>query len=232
MARKQTSFLLWQKIAAGTVLAAFVGIFGYLYTMVLTEVPTGEFVEGEHYQVIENPRRIRRDKVEVMEFFSYGCVHCFDFDPDLGAWVEVNKDRVEFVRTPAVGSTVWRMFARAYYTMANLNTLDDNHARLFNDLHGMNRVLDTPEKLAKWIDGRGASEAAFLSVYNSAAVDRDLEAADQLARRLKVAFVPSIVINGKYLVQTTRGIGYPRMLEVMDYLIEKERTDALSSPDK
>ena len=88
MARKESRFLKQQKIALGVVGIIVVAIVGYLTWLSVEESPLGEFVEGEHYLVIENPRRIRGDKIEVMEFFSYGCVHCFNFDPILDDWVE------------------------------------------------------------------------------------------------------------------------------------------------
>jgi len=222
MAKKQQRALMIQKLAVGAAVVVIVGLLGFLYTLVLTEAPLGEFVEGEHYVTIENPRRVRGDKVEVMEFFSYGCVHCFDFDPKLNDWVADNRDRIEFVRTPAISSNFWRLLARTYYAMEELGVLEENHSRLFNDLHNARRDLDSLDKIAAWIDGHGTTAAAFKSMAASPGIEQRLELADRMARRLDITSVPSIVVNGKYLVRITSEVGPTRMLDVMDYLVEKE----------
>jgi len=222
MAKKQQRALMIQKLAVGAAVVVIVGLLGFLYTLVLTEAPLGEFVEGEHYITIENPRRVRGDKVEVMEFFSYGCIHCFNFDPKLNDWVAENRDRVEFVRTPAISSNFWRLLARTYYAMDELGVLEENHSRLFNDLHNARRDLDSLDKMAAWIDGHGTTAAAFKSMAASPAVEQRLELADRLARRLEVTSVPTIVVNGKYLVRITSEVGPTRMLDVMEHLVDKE----------
>ncbi len=225
MAKKGGKFLLWQKVAVGAVAALVVGVLGYMYTLVLTEAPLGEFAEGEHYTTLADPRRVRGDKVEVMEFFSYACIHCFNFDPELEAWATANEDRVEFVRTPAVGSNLWRLLGRTYYTMAELEILDDNHTALFREIHDVRRPLDSPEKLTAFFVDRGVSENAFRSMFNSPLVNRQLETADQMARRLRVASVPTIIVNGKYMVNITSTVGITRMLQVMDHLVDKEMVE-------
>ncbi len=82
-----------QKIAVGAVAVIVIALIGYFSTLVVKDLPIlGNFVEGEHYTLLEKPRRIRGEKIEVMEFFSYGCIHCYNFDPDLTDWVEANSD--------------------------------------------------------------------------------------------------------------------------------------------
>ena len=227
---KKRDPLMWQKVAAGVIIVAFVGIFGYLYTVVLTEAPLGEFVEGEHYVLVDQPRRIRGETVEVMEFFSYGCIHCYNFEQDLSSWVAANRDKVQFIRMPAVGNTPWRALGRAYYAMSELGILDDDHSRLFHEIHEVRRPLDTPEKLASWADGKGTTEAAFLSMMMSPAVDRQIQLADQMAQRLAISSVPSIVIEGKYLVRVTADVGPARMLDVMNYLVAKVAAEKAVNP--
>ena len=88
MARKQSRVLVQQKIAAASLAAVALIAAAYLFWMTVDDAPQGEFIEGEHYLLIDNPRRIRSDKIEVMEFFGYACVHCYNFDPILTDWVE------------------------------------------------------------------------------------------------------------------------------------------------
>lgn len=231
MASKADKSLRRQRIVVIGVVAVIVGLLAWLYGIVLVDAPGGEFVEGEHYQLIDNPRRVRGDKVEVMEFFSYGCIHCYEFDPELAEWVEAHKADVKFVRMPATGSNYWRMLARTYYTMETLGVLEQDHTALFAEIHAARRVLDTPQKIAEWIDGRGTTSDAFLAAFDSPPVDNLVQGADQMGRRLKVASVPTIVVAGKYLVRATSDVGPSRMLDVMDYLVSKEKEPATPVTD-
>ena len=113
-----------QKIAVSVVVAIVIALIGYFSTLVVKDTPfLGEFVEGEHYTLVESPRRIRGDKIEVMEFFSYGCIHCYNFDPGLTDWAESNSDRINFVRKPAISNDYWRILGRNFYTMDKLGKL-------------------------------------------------------------------------------------------------------------
>jgi thiol:disulfide interchange protein DsbA len=161
-----------------------------------------------------------------MEFFSYACPHCYDFEPRLNAWAEENQDKIKFIRMPAVGTTYWITLGRAYFTMDELGILEENHAPLFDEIHRYGHDLGSLGRLSAWIDGKGTTEAAFTSSFNSSKVNRQMEIADQMARRLKIASVPAVVVNGKYLVQGTRDVGLSRMLDVVDYLVEKEMAPA------
>lgn len=227
MAKKESRFLHQQKIAVGVFVTALVGIVAYLSWMTLEEAPLGEFVEGEHYQLIDDPRRIRSDQIEVMEFFSYACVHCYNFDPELTSWVDQQGDNVNFVRMPAVASDYWRLLGRNYFVLEHLNVLDEHHMRFFRAIHDSRQTFTSSEALADFFEQAGLEEGAYETAYRSAEVNSLMARADQMARRLKVASVPTIVVQGKYMVRTTSAIGPKRMLEVMDYLVERER-DALS----
>jgi len=233
MAKKQSRFLLQQKIALGLFALTLMGIFSYLGIKSLEDSPIGEFVEGEHYQLLENPRRIRADEIEVMEFFSYGCVHCFNFEPKLSEWVESKEGNINFVRTPAIAGDYWNILGRAYFTLHQMKILEDHHMNMFRAIHQSTRNLSTPEALFDFIEENGVDRDAFGTAYRSSQVNAAMKRSDQISRRLKVASVPTIVIQGKYLVHTTRSVGQNRMLQVMDYLIALEQkskeTDLLTS---
>ena len=225
MVNKAKSFLAKQKIAVGVMAVIVVGIVVYFSTMVLKESTIlGEFVEGEHYFLIENPRRIRGEQIEVMEFFSYACVHCYNFDPDLNDWVEAKGELIKFVRMPAVANDYWRILGRNYFAMEELDILEKYHMALFREVHEVKRNFSSPDKLIDYFESQGIPRADYEKAFNSSAVLRKVSDADQMARRLRVASVPTIVVHGKYVVNVTRVVGTSRMLEVIDHLIEKETT--------
>jgi protein dithiol oxidoreductase (disulfide-forming) len=231
MVKKARSFLMQQKIAVGVVVLVVVSLIGYFSTLVISDSPMlGDFVEGEHYTLLEKPRRIRGEKIEIMEFFSYGCIFCYNFDPGLKEWVDANSDRINFVRTPAISSDYWRTLGRNYYTMDKLGLVDDYHQPFFREVHEVKRNFTTLARLADYFDGKGTTADEYMKVFNSPEVSRKIAVADQMARRLKVASVPTIIVHGKYMVRPTRTVGIARMLEVTDFLVGKELEGSAASP--
>lgn len=226
MAKRKSSFLLWQKLVVGGIAFVSVGILGFLFTLVLTEAPGGEFVEGQHYFLLDEPRRVRGDGVEVMEFFSYACIHCYNFDAPLESWAEDREDKVDFVRTPAISNAFWRLLGGAYYTMEEMGVLEDHHRALFQALHDRGERLDSIDRLAAFMADRGVDADEFRRVFNSASVQSRLSQADLMARRMRVASVPTIIVDGRYLVRITATVGPNRMLDVMDHLVEKASAPA------
>ncbi len=230
MAKHQSRFLLWQKALVGAIALVSIAVFGYFYTLIISEAPLGEFVEGEHYFRIEEPRRVRGDRVEVMEFFSYGCIHCYNFDNDLNNWVDKNTESVTFVRMPATSNTTWRLLARTYYTMEEMDILEDHHSALFRAIHEVRRRLDSAEAITTFLEERGVDPVRFRSIFNSSMISGRIQRADQLVRQLKVPSVPAIVINGEYLVRPTPNVGLSRMLDVMDHLVTMRTSTGKASP--
>jgi thiol:disulfide interchange protein DsbA len=222
MARKQSRVLVQQKIAAaslcGVVLAAAV----YLFWMTVDDAPQGDFIEGEHYLLIENPRRIRSEQIEVMEFFGYACVHCYNFDPILSDWAQEKGDSIKFIQTPAISSEYWRLLGRNFLTYQELGEHDRYHTAFFRAIHDGGRTFTDQESLSAFYEQLGGEKQAYINAFNSVGVASELSKADSMARRLKVAMVPSVVVQGKYLVRTSGSVGPKRMLDVMDYLLAKE----------
>ncbi len=228
MARRRDKVLRTQKIALGAVGFAVLALVGYLFWLVLAESPAGEFVEGKHYTLITNPVRTSGDKVDVIEFFSYGCIHCYNFDPILETWVEDNADFIRFRRSPVFSNEDWRVLGTHLYTTIELGIFDEVHAPFFRELHVTRRQLSTPEAISRWIDGRDVTAARYIEMYKSQRVLGRMAAADKLQRQLQVASVPTVVVAGKYRVRTTSEIGPKRMLEIMRHLVEKERAERMA----
>jgi len=227
MSAKQSRFLRKQKIAVGVGAGVVVLILVYLSTLLIKETPFIDgFKEGQHYFLLENPRRIRGDKIEVMEFFSYGCIHCYNLEDELTDWIEDRKDSVNFVRVPAIANEQWRTFGRAYYTMQSEQLLAANHKRVFREIHDVKRNLNSAESFAEFLvpDKDSEKRDSFIKTFNSLPITQKIERGDQLARRFRIASVPNLVVNGKYLVRASSGVGLSRMLDVVDHLIELENS--------
>lgn len=222
MARKQSRVLVQQKIAAASLSGVVLAAAAYLFWMTVDDAPQGEFIEGEHYLLIENPRRIRSDQIEVMEFFGYACIHCYNFDPILADWVQEKGGSIKFIQTPAISSKYWRLLGQNFLTYQELGEHDKYHTPFFRAVHTGGRAFTDKESLSEFYEQLGGEKQAYINAFNSVGVASELSKADSMARRLKVAMVPSIVIQGKYLVRTSGSVGPKRMLDVMDYLLAKE----------
>lgn len=229
MTKKKSSnvALIRGLIIGGVALIALLVIgYGLIYTTGATQ---GEFVAGEHYEVIETAERRRPGaNVEVVEFFSYACVHCKNFDPLIHEWLQTKPDNVEFRRVPVTFSPQWVLLAQTYYTLVALDILDQNHDRIFRRIHNTRRMFASPDEVAEFIDGNGASAAQFMEAWNGPEVRQLLRAGEAAQREVVVAAVPALAVNGAYLV--SMDVGRKVALEVVDHLIALEQGGARTAP--
>ena len=96
--------------------------------------PIGDYQEGKHYHALDIKQPSSSRRIEVIEFFWYGCPHCALFEPHLRRWVARQQPDVRFTASPAVWRAEMEPHARAYYTAKALGRLDDVHSALFNAL--------------------------------------------------------------------------------------------------
>jgi protein dithiol oxidoreductase (disulfide-forming) len=172
------------------------------------QLPSVKWIAGTNYKVLSpaQPTDVPPGKVEVVEFFWYGCPHCSVLDPYLESWRKVKPAYVEFVRVPAMWGEVQRVHARLFYTLQALGKLEELHTKVFDQIHKQQDPLytqgDDKSTLAdqlRFAKANGISESDFLTAYNSFAVQTNLQKADDLERRDRIEGVPAIVINGKYV---------------------------------
>jgi thiol:disulfide interchange protein DsbA len=178
---------------------------------------------GTHYVELPVPIKGRNaDKVEVAEFFSYGCPHCYQFEPVIGAWKAQLPADVEFVRTPAVFNKDYQLYAQTYFTAQALNVQEQTHIPLFDALHNERRRLNDPERMATFFGELGVDPLAFARTYNSFGVRASTQQAEAKGRAYRAAGVPALIVNGKYRIEGSMAGSYANMILVADYLIAKE----------
>jgi thiol:disulfide interchange protein DsbA len=178
---------------------------------------------GTHYVELPVPIKGRNaDKVEVAEFFSYGCPHCYQFEPVIGTWKAQLPADVEFVRTPAVFNKDYQLYAQTYFTAQALNVQEQTHIPLFDALHNQRRRLNDPERMATFFGEFGVDPLAFARTYNSFGVRASTQQAEAKGRAYRAAGVPALIVNGKYRIEGSMAGSYANMILVADYLIAKE----------
>ena len=184
-----------------------------------------DYKEGVEYIKLATPLATHNpDKIEVQEFFWYGCPHCFQFEPKIAAWVKTKPANVEFVRTPAPLNPNWMVHTKTFYALETMGKGDQYHSDLFNALHVAKLKLYTPEAIADFLAQKGIDRSKFLETMNSFAVEMRARKAAQLGTEYKLSGVPALTVNGKYVVNTNQAGGFDEALEIVNYLVKKEST--------
>jgi len=182
-----------------------------------------QYEEGVHYQVLDPqaPLSTSGDGIEVSEYFSYGCIHCNNCDPELEEWLTSLPDDVRFERKPTAFSRTWSILARAYYALEKAEALEGNHEQLFKGIHNGGRMFKSGQDIADYLDSQSLPARVFMRAFDSQDVSRRLNRAAEDTRRSGIRAVPTMVVSGKYRVGMNQGA--QRALEVAKYLLEQER---------
>ena len=184
-----------------------------------------KYEEGLDYRVLPVAQPVEtKGKVEVIEFFWYGCPHCYDFDPDLMAWVKRQPKDVVFRRVPVAFRDDFLPHSQLFYTLQAMgkSNLD---IKVMDTIHHSNNHLLTESEIADWAVAQGLDRNTFLTTYHSFAVVSKVRAAKQLAEAYRIDGVPTVVIQGKYVTSPSIAGTKAKALLVMDYLVEKVRKD-------
>ncbi len=163
-------------------------------------------------------------KIEVIEFFWYGCPHCYNFEPVIEPWVKKLPKDVQFRRVPAIFNAEWEQGARAYYALEAIGEGERLHKPLFDAVHKDTRLKIANEAaLTEWLGKQGVDTKKFAAAYRSFSVEGKVKRAAQLTQAYKIEGVPSMAVNGKYVVITDNIKSFEQMLAVADYLVDQTR---------
>ena len=180
--------------------------------------------EGTHYDVISPAiRTADPDKIEVAEFFWYGCGHCYTFEPMIGQWKKTLGEDVDFRGSPAIWNQPMELHARAYYAAEVLGVMDTMHSVVFQAMNVDRKRLGSEDEIAKLFAAHGVDEAEFTKAFNSFGVSSQVRQANARARAAKITGTPEMMINGKYRISTRKAGNQANMLKIADFLIAKER---------
>lgn len=183
-----------------------------------------EFIAGEHYIVLKKPVATRdSSKIEVVEMFSYGCPHCFEFEPLIKAWGKKQASDTDFWFFPAIWNESMQLFARAFYTAQHLNIADKIHLPLFTAIVIKQKKLSKESELATFFAQYDVDKKSFSKAFSSSEVDNQVKQVKERINHYNPAGVPEIIVNGKYRIDRMHAGGMKKMLAVADYLVNKER---------
>ena len=162
-------------------------------------------------------------KIEVLEFFSYGCPHCSDFHPLISAWAAKLPGDVVFKRVPITfGRAAWANIARLYYTLEATGDLARLDGEVFKAIHNDRINLFEEQGLLDWVAKKGVDQKKFRETFNSFGVMSKVKRGDQLAQSYKISGVPALAVDGKYMIL---GRDFAEQLANADKLIAKARSE-------
>jgi len=172
-----------------------------LMLLVLSPALQAEPVEGKNFTTLTPPQPTsQHTRIEVVEFFSYGCPHCAHFHPLLSAWVAKLPPDVLFRRVPVgFNRDPWINLQRTYYALDATGDLARLDGPLFRALHEERKPLIDESSIADWVSHNGGNAGKFTAAYTSLAVNRQSFQADQMAEEYHVEGVPVLAIDGRYL---------------------------------
>ncbi len=186
-----------------------------------------EFREGVHYDVISPALSTRSgDKIEVVEFFAYSCGHCYNFEPVLQSWKKKQPDDVILLPSPAVWAAQMEPHAKAFYTAQALDVLDTVHEALFAALHVDRKRLSNEDEIRKVFVENGVDAEAFNKAFRSFGVGSQVRQASARAKGARISGTPEMMVAGKYRISSRKAGGQAGMLEVVDFLVDLERSSA------
>lgn len=162
------------------------------------------------------------DKIEVIEFFWYGCPHCYQFEPFIDSWLDDKAEYIEFIRMPAILGKDWIDHARAFYVAEKLGVLDKIHTSLFDAIHRDRKKILYRESLRKFFIAQGTKGKDFDQAYESEYVQSKVKEAFLAGKEYQITGVPAVTINGKYSTGSALAGGFKNMIEVIRTLAAKE----------
>ena len=184
-----------------------------------------QYEEGVHYELIEPAIHTGvSDRVVVTEFFSYGCGHCYNFEPLLESFDARLPDGVMLQRTPVIwnNNPGMKLLAKTYYAVEVLDVFEPVHGAVFNAIHRQRKRLSSPEAVKAVFVENGVSDSDFDRAFGSFGIDSMVRQAAARTEGARINGTPSPMVNGKYRIDTRQAGSQANMLKIAAFLADKE----------
>ena len=206
---------------------------GWLHVVMfamITALPTGaaaqeQYQEGVHYDVIEPAIHTGvSGRIVVTEFFSYGCGHCYNFEPLLESFESRLPEGVVVQRTPVIwnNNPGMKLLAKTYYAVEVLDVFEPVHGAVFNTIHRQRKRLSSPEAVRAVFVESGVDAKDFDRAFGSFGIDSMVRQAAARTEGARVEGTPSLMVNGKYRIDTRQAGSQANMLKIAAFLADKE----------
>lgn len=196
-----------------------------IFTACSAQAEDEQYVEGVHYKTLSKPLQtsFRGEEIgEVMEFFSYSCIHCYNFEPAAERFLAAKPETIRFTQVPVMFNDRQAPEVRAYYVVELLKLGKDAHSAIFNEIHVNRRALRTDKKFSEFFTRFGVNEDTYMEEAYSFGINTKLNTSIYLTKNSEIAGTPSIIANGKYLINSGAVGGNEQALYVAQWLIERD----------
>ncbi len=182
--------------------------------------------EGKDYTVLTNPQPTENNsKIEVLEFFWYGCPHCDKLHPHIKSWLKNKPDDVSFRYVPTIFRPDWVSGAKIFYTIETIQETEVLHDKVYDAIHRDKIDLNKEPILFDWVEKQGIEREKFEKAYHSFSVQNQVAKSTQMSRQYQLTGTPSIVVDGKYLTSGSMGGSQENTIKILEKLIEKTRKE-------
>ena len=186
-----------------------------------------QLVEGRDYRTVR-PVKATNDptKIEVLEYFSWGCSHCYELYPHITQWATKAPKDVAFVKAAVtVGFDQWAPLSRAFYALEYSGDVKRLEGPIFKAVHEQKVNLYTDDNVAAWVGRQGIDQAKFAATAKSMGVDSKWKQAESNSRSIPIDGTPTIIVDGKYVLVGAAAKGYAEWMPLLDQLIAKVRAE-------
>ncbi len=182
--------------------------------------------EGIEYELLNTVQPAPTDgKVEVIEFFSYACPHCYRFEPHVEAWKKHKADNIEFIQVPAIFNKNWEALATLYYAAEVLGVQEKMHPIIFEAMHGDGKKIRSLDDLNALFEKNGVTADELNKAMGSFTVAAKTRRAKNMTKAYGITSVPNVVVQGKYRTNGTLAKSHENVFKVIDFLAEKITND-------
>ena len=195
--------------------------------LALAPIASAQPAEGREYVRLKSPVPVETGKkIEVIEFFSYGCPHCADLEPHMQAWLKRLPSDVQLRRVPVAFQPSWENLAKVYYTLELLGEDAKLTPDVFAAIHGGNRTnLANDTRFFEWAASKGLDRKKVEDTYKSFGIAGKIGRAKQLAQTYNIQSVPTLIVDGKFLISSSSAGGHDNVPTVIDAAIATARAE-------
>lgn len=190
------------------------------------QAQAGAPVEGQHYVRLSSPVAVSvpaGKAVEVVEFFWYGCPHCYAFEPVLENWVKKLPADVAFRQVPVGFMAPHQLHQKLFYALEEMGQLPSTHRKVFAAIHQQNKRLNTEGDILAFGKEAGLDETKLAAALKSFGTNTKSARAKQLADAYKIDGVPALGIHGRFYTSGSLAGSNERAVAVADFLIQRAR---------
>ena len=169
------------------------------------------------------PTEVDAKKIEVVEFFWYGCPHCYNLEPYIEKWQKTLPPDVQFRRIPAVFNQRWGHDAAIFYTFEAMGVLDKVHRPFFDAIHRDRLDTTNEQAMTQWLQKNGVDPKKFFDTMKSFGVQSKTKRAAQLSVAYKIDGTPAMAVQGRYTVSADQGRSQQGMIDTINFLVDQVR---------